>query len=72
LLALKQKAMEEFQKWFGTVDQKGHESNVQVKTDIVVSPTVGTIVDHAAGAAPLKKLDRISTGISKTIANNSI
>jgi nucleotide-binding universal stress UspA family protein len=35
--------------WFGTVEQKGHESNVEIKTDIVVGPcsTVGTIVDYA-------------------------
>jgi nucleotide-binding universal stress UspA family protein len=47
--SIMQTAKQEFQKWFGTLDQKVHESNVEVKTDIVVSPdsTVGTIVDYA-------------------------
>ncbi len=47
--SIMQTARQEFQKWFGTVEQKGHKSNVEIKTDIIVSPgsTVGTIVDYA-------------------------
>ncbi|HET7148770.1 MAG TPA: universal stress protein [Candidatus Nitrosopolaris sp.] len=37
------------QKWFDTVKQKSNDNNVQVKTEVMVSPnsTAGTIVDYA-------------------------
>jgi len=44
-----QKVKQDSQKWFDTIEQKSNANNVQLKTDIMVSPnsTAGTIVDYA-------------------------
>ena len=44
-----QTVKQDSQKWFDTIEQKSNANNVQVKTDIMVSPnsTAGTIVDYA-------------------------
>ena len=44
-----QTVKQDSQKWFDIIEQKSNANNVQVKTDIMVSPnsTAGTIVDYA-------------------------
>jgi nucleotide-binding universal stress UspA family protein len=44
-----QTVKQDSQKWFDPIEQKSNANNVQVKTDIILSPnsTTGTIVDYA-------------------------